>query len=242
MKKLLLVIIVILILLPVFGLELSEPDPEDTKRITAIIQFTSVFRFGDNLKKGDEVVYEVNTEVKTDEFSEHILRVIDKNDNNTTILELFEGNELYVQFENISKRVIRIWGKDIAGGDHFLNLLSADELDNIVTKKYNNTPDEIKLNKWKTTEANEEYDVNNQFINCMTIELDIDNLDLPTTLKEKMRKEKNDNLITLSNDIPKMLPLVPVAFINLSKKELLKNDNAGFVQNKNLKLRSYIKN
>jgi hypothetical protein len=242
MKKALLAFILITMVLPIYSIELSEPDPEDTKRITAIIQYTSVFRFGNNLKKGDEVVYEVNEVVKTDEYSEHILKVIDKDNNSTTVLEIFEGNELYIQFESNTKKVIKIWGKDIAGGDHFLTLLSDNELDNIITEKNNNTPEEIKLNKWKTSEPSDEYDVNNQVIHCKIIELDIDNLDLPATLKEKMRKENNENSITLSDDIPKMLPLVPVAFTNTSKREMLTYDNAGFVQNINLTLKSFIKN
>lgn len=242
MKKLIFMLSLITILMPIYSFELSEPDPEDTKRITAIIQYTSELRFGDDLKKGDEVVYEVNDEAISEEYSNHILRVIDRNDSTTTILELFEGNELYVEFKNSNKKVIKIWGKDIAGGDHSLTLLSENKLNNIITEISTNTPENIRLKKWKISEIRDEMDINNQIINCKKIDLDIDNLDLPKSVKNELRGKKSETYITLSDDVPKMLPLVPVAFISISKRELLTNENAGFVENNNLKLKSFIKN
>ena len=223
----------------IFCIELSEPDPEDTKRITAIIQYTSEIRFSSNLNKGDEVVYEVNEENKTEEYSKHILRVIDKNDSTTTVLELFEGNELYIEFFNTTKKVKKIWGKDIAGGEHNLTLLLDKELREIIESKNNLTRSISKINKWKIANPKDDYEVNNSRISYMKIELDIDNMDVPEKTKKVLRENKAENTLLLSNDVPKMLPLVPVAFTNMSKKEILKENDAGFVENDNLRLKSF---
>jgi hypothetical protein len=237
MRRILFAFLMILLTIPVFCIELSEPDPEDTRRITAIIQYTSEFRFGDNLKKGDEVVYEVNEE-ENEEYAEHVLKVIDKNDTKTTVLELFEGNELYVEFLNTSKKVTRIWGKDIAGGDHNLTLLSQNEIDEVVGKAKLNEDLMKNINKWKVSNLRDNYEVANQQVQCREIELDIDKLDLPESAKDKLREKKTESSILVSNDIPKMLPLVPVAVPNIGKKEFL-TDNAGFVRNNNLRLKSF---
>ncbi len=239
MKKLLLSVLLIIFTIQIFCIELSEPDPVDTKRITAIIQFTSEFRFSSNLNEGDEVIYEVNEENKTEEYSEHILKVIEKNDSTTTVLELFEGNKLFVEFTNSNKRVVRIWGKDIAGGDHNLTLLSDNELREIIESKNNLTRSLSKINKWNVSNAKDEYEVNNRRISYMKIELDVENLDIPEKTKKVLRENKAENSLLISNDIPKMLPLVPVAFTNMSKKEILIENDAGFVENNNLRLKSF---
>ena len=54
--------------------------------------------------------------------------------------------------------------------------------------------------------------------------------------KAKVPDAKEFDEIILSNDVPKLLPLVPIAVTNLAKKEILARNNAGFVSNKNLKL------
>ncbi|PID28756.1 MAG: hypothetical protein CSB55_03135 [Candidatus Cloacimonadota bacterium] len=239
MRKLLLVFLMIIITSQISGIELSEPDPDDTKRITAVIQLTSEFRFSSNLNEGDEVIYEINEDNPTEEYSEHILKVIDKNDSTTTVLELFEGNKLFTEFTNSNKRVVRIWGKDIAGGDHNLTLLSDNELREIIKSK-NNLPGIFsKINKWQIINSRDKYELNGSSISYIKIELDLDNMDISKKTKEILRANKAENTLLLSNDIPKMFPLVPVAFTNMSKKDILTKNDAGFVKNNNLRLKSF---
>ncbi|MCF7911066.1 MAG: hypothetical protein K9M99_00935 [Candidatus Cloacimonetes bacterium] len=239
MKRLLTAVLLILLSIPAYGIELSDPDPEDTRRITAIIQYTSEFRFGDNLKKGDEVVYEVNDETQSEEYADHTLRVIDRNNNTTTVLELFEGNELFVEFFNKTKEVVRIWGKDIVGGDHELTLLSQQEVEEVVGKTNIDKNPMKELCKWKVTTPRENYSVKDKQIQCKLIELDIDET-LPSKVQDGLRENSSEISVLMSNDVPKMLPLVPVAVACTGKKEFLM-DNAGFVRNNNLRLKSYRK-
>lgn len=220
-------------------IELSEPVPEDTKRITAIIQYTSSFRFGDDLKLGEKVVYQVNNVDNPEDYSEHSLEVISRNDSTTIVLELFEGNELYVEFRNISKKVTAIWGKDILGGNHILTLLTENELQEIEKTKEQKVPKKLKLSNWKVSSELIDYQLNDSNISCKKIEIDNINGELSAEMVDILNQEEK---MIMSDEIPKMLPLVPVAFVNISKKDALKNTNSGFVQNNNLTLKNFIKN
>lgn len=60
-------------------------------------------------------------------------------------------------------------------------------------------------------------------------------------LRRKLKFQEIDKIV-LSDDVPKLLPLVPVAVSNITKKELLTEDNAGFVSNNLLRLKYFNKN
>jgi hypothetical protein len=60
-------------------------------------------------------------------------------------------------------------------------------------------------------------------------------------LRIKLKFQEIDKIV-LSDDVPKLLPLVPVAVSNITKKELLTEDNAGFVSNNLLRLKYFNKN
>ena len=48
--------------------------------------------------------------------------------------------------------------------------------------------------------------------------------------------ENDSHIMTVSHDVPKLLPLIPVSLNNYSMKDLLKRENCGLVENNLLKL------
>lgn len=242
MKKVIFTILTIVVISQLFGNELSQPDPDVTKRITAFIQYTSEYRFGNDLKEGDEVVYKIEGIKDDPVFGVHILKVIDKNEKTTTVLEIFEGNKLFVEFTNDTKKVIKIWGFDIEGGEHNLELLSFNEIEKVLGINESNIAEIQKFIEWDYVTTNNQRTADGEAINCKSLKLRIKKNELSKNIQDVLIKLQEIEKIVLSDEVPKLLPLVPVAVLNLDKKNLLSRDNAGFVSNKNLKLKSFIKN
>ena len=222
--------------MPIYSFELSEPDPEDTKRITAIIQYTSKFRFSSNLEQGDKVVYKIIEDSMADEFNVHSLEVLKKDGQFTTVVEKFDGNEVYVKFESESRNVVEIWGKDITGRDHNLRILPNSDVENIMQKM--NKPAKITSNmmNWKINVEREEHFIGNNSINSFKISPQVKDSDIPDDLKQQISTSIEKNTLYLSEDVPKMYPLIPVSFQCLDKEDILLQTEAGFVKNNSLDL------
>jgi len=239
MRKTIIIIAIILFNLQLFGNELSQPDPEVTRKITAAIQYSSSYRFGDDLKQGDEVVYEVDGVRDDPVFGVHKLKVITKNETTTTILEEFEGNKLFLEYHSATKRVIKIWGYDIEGGEHNLKLLSDNVVKQVLGVNERSEDEFQKFIEWDYKDVNNQITVNGKTINCKSLKPKIKENGLPKNIQDALLELQDLEKIVLSDEIPKLLPLVPVAVPNLAKRDLLSGDNAGFVNNKLLKLKSY---
>ncbi len=78
----------------------------------------------------------------------------------------------------------------------------------------------------------------NSIINTINVRMDVSKTNIPVELSEEVAK---DNKLILSSDVPKMLPLIPVALSNFNKRSILKQYDYGFVENNILELRSFRK-
>ncbi len=211
------------------------------KQIAGYIQLLSQIRFGNDLKLGDRVVYCYKAEGNND--SVHSLEIMSKDDNNMVILEEFDGNSVYVRMNSNTKEVLAIWGTDEFGQDQVLNVLSKNELtifEDEISEMFNVADSILQINESFYFDANTEIKQvdQNSRVNTIDVKMDITKTKIPEEISQEVIKE---NRLVLSSDVPKMLPLIPVALSNYNKRGLLKQYDYGFVENNILELRSYRK-
>ena len=211
------------------------------KQIAGYIQMLSPVRFGNNLKLGDRVVYCYKTE--GDNESIHSLEVYSKDDKNMVILEEFEGNAVYIRLDNKTKVVTEIWGTDEFGENQTIDVLSKNELstfENEINDMFARADSFLQISSsfYLETQADKKQVGLNSIINTIDVRMDVSKTNIPVELSEEVAK---DNKLILSSDVPKMLPLIPVALSNFNKRSILKQYDYGFVENNILELRSFRK-
>jgi len=213
----------------------------EKKKIAGYIQMLSQIRYGNNLKLGDRVVYRYKAEGNNDSI--HSLEVVSKDDKNMVILEEFDGNSVYVRLDNITKEVLAIWGTDEFGQDQTLDVLSKSELSTFeseINDMFKVADSILQINEsfyFDTNTEIKQVDQNSR-VNTIEVKMDITKTNIPDELSQEVRKE---NKLVLSSDVPKMLPLIPVALANFNKRSILKQYDYGFVENNILELRSFRK-
>lgn len=211
------------------------------KLIAGYIQLLSPLRFGNNLKVGDRVEYQYIS--NTESQMTHSLEVVSKDDRNMVILEKFEGNDVYVRIDSSSKAVSEIWGTDEFGENQRLTILSSEQLqvfENEVNELFESINSIMNYDECFYLEAQTEKKLiqGKKKISTFEVKVDIQKTNIPTKLVQSF---KDENKLILSNEVPKMLPLIPVALASLNKKNIISQNNYGFIENNVLKLRSYNK-
>lgn len=201
----------------------------------------SPMRFGSDLKHGDRVVYHYKDIGNKENV--HSLEVFSKDDKNMIILEQFEGNSVYIRLDNKTKEVFAIWGTDEFGESQTIDVLSKNELsvfENEVDMMFNEGDSILKVSDSFYLEARtkkKQIGVNSR-INTFDVKMDIEKTKIPAELSQQF---EHDNKLSLSNEVPKMFPLLPVAVTNFNKRSILKQCSYGFVENSVLELRSFRK-
>ncbi|MBI9031500.1 hypothetical protein JEZ13_05825 [bacterium] len=211
------------------------------KQIAGYIQMLSPIRFGNDLKRGDRVVYCYKTEGNNESI--HSLEVYSKDDKNMVILEEFEGNAVYIRLDNKTKEVTEIWGTDEFGENQTIDVLSKNELstfENEINDMFATADSFLQISGSFYLEAQtvkKQVGLNSR-ITTIDVKMDFAKTNIPVELSEEVAK---DNELILSSDVPKMLPLIPVALSNFNKSSILKQYDYGFVENNVLELRSFKK-
>ncbi len=240
--------LILLMLLYVLGTNLSCDNNEsilksgnEKKLIAGYIQMLSPIRFGNDLKLGDRVVYCYKTEGNNESI--HSLEVYSKDDKNMVILEEFEGNAVYIRLDNKTKEVTEIWGTDEFGENQTIDVLSKNELstfENEINDMFATADSFLQISNSFYLEAQtvKKHIGQGSRINTIDVRMDVSKTNIPVELSEEVAK---DNKLILSSDVPKMLPLIPVALSNFNKRSILKQYDYGFVENNILELRSFRK-
>ncbi len=219
----------------------ADDDQEEyLRKIAGIIQKTAEMRFGGDLNVGDKVKYEYRDDSQAEEFKFHSLEVVSKSSDKVTILEKFEGNNLIISYNPKNFEVLEIKGNDIVGKEYTLSLLNKNELkafDSVTALPFmQEITDLYRLNKTKTSQPIK----GKSKISCQIIELNPDKGSFLGMSMQEM-KESDSHMMTVSHDVPKLLPLIPVSLNNYSMKDLLKRENCGLVENNLLKLKDFEK-
>ncbi len=240
--------LILLMLLYVLGTNLSCDNNEsilksgnEKKLIAGYIQMLSPIRFGNDLKLGDRVVYCYKTDGNDERI--HSLEVYSKDDKNIVILEEFEGNAVYIRFDNKTKEVTEIWGTDEFGENQTIDVLSKNELstfENEINDMFATADSFLQISKSFYLEAQtvKKHIGQDSRINTIEVKMDFAKTKISDEIYEEVAK---DNKLILSSDVPKMLPLIPVALSNFNKRSILKQYDYGFVENNVLELRSFRK-
>lgn len=211
------------------------------KQIASYIQMLSPIRFGNDLKLGDRVVYCYKTAGNNESI--HSLEVYSKDDKNMVILEEFEGNAVYIRLDNKTKEVTEIWGTDEFGENQTIDVLSKNELStfqNEINDMFATADSFLQIRDSFYLEAQtvKKHIGQDLRINTIDVKMDIAKTKISDEISEEVAK---DNKLILSSDVPKMMPLIPVALSNYNKRGLLKQYDYGFVENNILELRSFRK-
>jgi hypothetical protein len=240
--------LILLMLLYVLGTNLSCDNNEsilksgnEKKLIAGYIQMLSPIRFGNDLKLGDRVVYCYKTEGNNESI--HSLEVYSKDDKNMVILEEFEGNAVYIRLDNKTKEVTEIWGTDEFGENQTIDVLSKNELstfENEINDMFATADSFLQISDSFYLEAQtvKKHIGQDSRINTIDVKMDIAKTKISDEISEEVAK---DNKLILSSDVPKMLPLIPVALSNYNKRSILSQYDYGFVENNVLELRSFRK-
>lgn len=159
------------------------------------------------------------------------------------ILEEFEGNAVYIKLDNKTKEVIEIWGTDEFGENQTIDVLSKNELstfENEINDMFATADSFLQISNSFYLEAQtvKKHIGQDSRINTIDVKMDITKTNISDEISEEVAK---DNELILSSDVPKMLPLIPVALSNFNKRSILKQYDYGFVENNVLELRSFKK-
>lgn len=222
MKKVLLLTLLSLILvLTAIEQELLDEEIEAQKDMMAFMQYTACFRYGDDLKVGDMVVYAPHDCDDVNVTSS--MEVIDRTEEEVWVLEKIDGNDIYICINPETKKLKKIWGYDELGNKHEPTLIS----DNEVTQRVSEMMMEQQIMNrnqnlnWVKTMKSETREIENKSISVNEI-------------------SASNKKMVYSNEIPKLIPFdLSIELIN--EHDDIPSNLGGFVENEWLKLVSFTK-
>jgi hypothetical protein len=202
----------------VLAQELSENEKQ-----AAMIQYTLKYRFGQDLKVGDWVKYNLLTE-EGEKAAEIELKVTREEKGGVWIEEKFHGGEINLLVDLKRMKMLQTTGTDEEGKKHEITPLSDEKLAEVISmfkKQMEQQGAYSQFVSWKKGEKTEKVDITAGSFTCVYLKPEYSEQhakqieDYIKLLKEQGKSAaeidaeiyKNEPRLYFSNDVPKLLPV-----------------------------------
>ncbi len=229
----------LLLITILFSQELTEEQIEKNaqEQLAAMLQYTAKFRFSKNLDVGDKVVYK-RLDKKDSEIS---LEVTKKTTKGIWIKEKFDKNEVNLLIELTTMQVMEIWGYDEENIYQKPSLLSNQEVEEKIEELSKNFKDSNIVEKWNISQESMPFNISKKKIVCSILKPEIKmEYKLNMSISE-IRKVKKDLEIYLSDEVPKMYPIMTFAIQTIFSGKTFQDITYGFVKNEDLELTEFFR-
>lgn len=234
-RKYLMFIGLLMIFLSLYALDSYEDEEESyldmnaQNDMIAFVQYTSPYRFSDDLNQGDKIIYQTKNQTN----NVVSLEVMRKSQTEIEIEEKFEGNIVHYIIDPKTKKIIKLSGSDEEGQQYECVLLPIEEVNRRIQSM--REPVSIRFNLQNTQKSS--MNIASKNLECTIL--------MPTMKDDNESDEEQNNSILnnspiFSKDIPYMLP-VKISNYIFNNEQVFSNFKEGFVKNNSYEIKEFNK-
>ena len=217
-------------------------EKEAQEQLAAMLQWTTQYRFGKDLKVGDRVEYKfVGNENQSTAVE---LEVTKEERGGVWIVEKFEGNEVHMLVDLKTMTLLDLFGYDEEGERQEPFLLDDDKVLEKIDEMMNMAKAMSEMGipiGWDDVKNRETITTTVGSLSCTYLE--------PKFSEEITKNMKSDEIVEMnevmklyfSEDVPKLLPF-EIAMPAMVSSKAFEEIKGGFVKNIDLEIKEYLKN